>query len=354
MTIPPVDVVIACHSPQRQLARAVESVLDGSDTVAGVTVVAHNMEPKVLSSLLSSSHNARVRFLDLQDGIKSPAGPFNLGIETSESPWVALMGSDDYLQRGAIESWLSLSEGADTVVPRLVHERGGVVPTPPVRPFLHRRRWAVKDRLYYRSAPLGLLRKGFLEDNSAALSSGLPTGEDLPLSVMVYSKGLVSVQRRGPAYVIGGDAPDRVTMQMLPLARELAHTDQVWSPRVAGRLSSRQRTALGTKYIRIHFFGVAHYRAMQGTWNRDDREVIAEKIRLVLEKAPNADKPLSIADRRLLDALLDPTVPNSRVDALAVARRRFGTPLTLIPRDLSYIAQREAPIRFMTASMLVR
>ena len=39
----PVEVVIACHSTARPLARAVASVLDGNGDVASVTVVAHNI-----------------------------------------------------------------------------------------------------------------------------------------------------------------------------------------------------------------------------------------------------------------------------------------------------------------------
>lgn len=350
----PVDVIIACHNPRRPLGRAVASVLDGSGDLASVTVVAHNLPANELKAVVDPRHRSRVRWRELHDGLSSPTGPFTYGIRHSPSPWVSIMGSDDTLQPGAVRAWLGLARETDAVITRLIHASGTPVHTPPIRPFPHRLRSAVRDRLYYRSAPLGLMRRQFLMDHDLSLRSGLHNGGDLALSAGLWTRGRVSVQTRGPAYVIGADATDRVTMTLAPLSQELAHSSGVWNPDFLSAFTPAEVTALATKYLRIHFFGVAYYRATAGQWLPGDRDLLADQIALVLGYAPRSPLPLSRADRDLLDALQDLSVPDATVNRLALARRRFGTPATLVPRDLAYLFNREAPPRFMAASALVR
>ena len=349
------EVVIACHSPERALGRAVESVLLGNAGLASATVVAHNVPVRELAKNLPERLSRRVKWLSLQDGIASPAGPFSLGISQVTSPWLAVLGSDDYLQSGAVHEWLRRSHGTDAVATRLVHDNGQPVRTPPVRPLPWERRDAVKDRLYYRSAPLGAIRTGFVRDRNLRMDPGLATGEDLRFSTELWTTGRVAVQSSGPGYVIGSDAADRVTMRLAPLEEELQHVSEAW--RVGGwahRLNDPERTALATKYLRTHFFGAVHYRSIENHWLPGDREALAVAIALVLESAPEAAAPLSLAERRLLDALVDPSTSASEVAQLSKARRRFGSPATLVPRDPRYILHREAPLRFMGASALVR
>ena len=393
----PVEVIIACHSAERPLARAVASVVDGSGDVASVTVVAHNVDPEELRASLPERLAKQVRFQHLADGVPSPSGPFRYGIEHADAPWVAIMGSDDQLEPGAVAAWLAQSAGVDALIPRLVHDGGAAVRTPPVRalPMVgvarqavsrfarqmaarvsatlpralvpgplpaplsplaaksSRRRDAVRDRLYYRSAPLGLLSRELLVENDIPFIPGLTAGGDLRLSSWLWSRGRVAVQRTGPAYVIGADAGDRVTMRLAPLADELQHMDHVWDPEFLATLTPDQRQALGTKYLRIHFFGAAYYRAVSDAWAPGDRAALADAIRTVLAAAPGCELPLSIADRRLLAALQDLTVPDAQVNSLALARRRFGRPTTLVPQSLRHLLHREAPLRFMIASALV-
>lgn len=353
MTAPQVDVVIACHNSARPVGRAVASVLGGTEAPLRVTVVAHNIPADDVRAVIPKDLRDRVRYLELGDGVPSPSGPFGLGVQEATAPWVSIMGSDDWLQPGAIDAWLSHSRGADTVIPRLIHDSGKPVHTPPVRPGWHGWRDAVKDRLFYRSAPLGLMKRGFLTRRELGFIPELPVGEDLELSAALYGQGRVQVQRSGPAYVIGSSAKDRVTMSLAPLQRELGYVDAVWDG-VAKSLSVATRRALGTKFLRIHIFGAAYYRAHAERWLEGDREEIARASRVILAGAPGCDSPLSRADRDLLDALLDTGVANAEVNRLAFARRRFGRPDTLLPRDLNQVLNREAPLRFMVASVLVR
>lgn len=349
---PQVDMVIACHNPSRPVGRAVASVIVGTDAPVRVTVVAHNIPASDVRAVIPKGLRDRVRYLELADGVHSPAGPFAIGIREATAPWVSIMGSDDWLQPGAIDAWLSHSPGTDAVIPRLIHDTGKAVHTPPVRPGWRRRRDAVKDRLFYRSAPLGLMRKQFLDAEDIGFSKDVPIGSDLEFSVALFGWGRVNVQRSGPAYVIGSSAEDRVTMSLAPLQHELQHIDALWNG-VAASLPTAKRTALGTKSLRIHIFGAAYYRARAERWLEGDREEIARATQVILSGAPWCEAPLSRADRDLLDALLDTAVSDADVNRLALARRKFGQLDTLLPRDLNRVLNREAPLRFMIASALV-
>ena len=161
MTEPLVDVTIAVHSQTRPIARAVSSVLDHTTAPVRVNVVAHNIDPEIIRANLGAyAADPRLRLLHLADGIASPAGPMNHGFARSEAPFLSLMGSDDELAPGAIDSWLALQQrtGAEMVLAKIRLADGRTDPYPPIRGG--RRTTGLdgrKDRLAYRSAPLGLI-----------------------------------------------------------------------------------------------------------------------------------------------------------------------------------------------------
>lgn len=131
-----VDVVIAVHSAERPVARAAGSVLSGTEAPVRVTVVAHNIDPEIIRGRLGElADHPQLRLIELADGIHSPAGPMNLGFERAEAPFVALLGSDDELAPGAIDSWLALQRetNAEAVLARIRLANGAVDPYPPVR-----------------------------------------------------------------------------------------------------------------------------------------------------------------------------------------------------------------------------
>lgn len=350
----PVEIVIACHSPERRVDRAVRSIVVDNGDVASATVVCHNIDSKVIQERIPKSIRGRVKFLELKDGLQSPSGPFMHGLGQSTATWVGVLGSDDFYEPGAIATMFALSESRDAVLPRLRHDSGQAVRTPPIRPWQRGERNAVSDRLYYRSAPLGLIRREFLGRHNLALDSGFRVGGDLRMSTLLWSLGSVAVQRNGPRYVIGSDATDRVTMGLAPIAEEMRHVDALWREENQSLLTEEQRQALATKYLRIHIFGAAYYRALAGVWQPGDRGALAKSVLRVLKAAPHAAEPLARADRDLLDAILDLSVSDATVGNLARTRRKFGRPNTLFPRSAAYFLHREAPPRFMVASALVR
>lgn len=360
---PQVDVVVAVHTTERPVDRAVRSVLATRAPVR-VTVVCHGVPAEKIADRLGSlpelarSRGHEVRLVEHEDGVRSPAGPFNKGLDLAEAEFVALLGSDDRLERGALDSWLALAQDADVVVPRLAYARPDgsvreVVPTPPARPGRRRRLDPVRDRLAYRSAPLGLVRRQVLERLGLRHVEGVPVGEDLELSTRLWFEGgRVAFDRRGPAYLVGEDAGDRVTFAGRPVAEDLAWLPPFLSAGWFGALPLEARRAIAVKVLRIHVFGAVHYRP--GAWRHGERADLERLTRLVLEAAPGCERVLSRAERDLLDAVLDPSVPVDRLAALSARRRRHGAPATLLTRDLRQMLAREAPLRLMTASVLAR
>lgn len=361
---PLVDVVIACHSPRRAIERAVRSVLDGSGGVpVRVSVVAHNVGADRLRSALSEQTLAdpRVRVLELADGIPSPSGPFNYGLEASTAPWVSIMGSDDTLAPGALAGWLAAAHGQDPADPVVVipplELAGRRVPTPPVRALRvsgtgGRGLDLVRDRLSYRSAPLGLLSRGALGLEGARLLPGVPVGEDVPMVVALWAGAHVVLADGAPAYEVHEDATDRITYDPRPLREQLRSVDVLWDLPWVLRLSPAQRRALGAKVLRLNVFGAILTRDTPWWWTPQERAELARVTRLVLEAAPGCADPLSLADHDLIGAILDPRVPARTLLDLARARRRHLGVRALAPSSWRHLLSPEAPLRFMAASLL--
>ncbi|GAA1513371.1 hypothetical protein BJ978_001978 [Agromyces terreus] len=345
-----VDLVVAAHDPRRDVARAVGSAL-GSAATARVIVVCHNTPVSGIAARLGVlADDPRVRLESLDDGVRSPAGPFNRGLELATARHVSIMGSDDELAPGAVDAWAAAAErhGADLVIPALRYAGGRLVPTPPTRPNRSVALDGVRDRLAYRSAPLGLIARERFGD--LRFTEGLATGEDLLYSTRLWFSGArIARVRRGAEYLIHDDA-ERVTFTRRPLADDLAAvTGLVGDPWVLA-LGRSERVALAAKLWRIQMFGAVHYRAE--AWTVDDRLALAELSRTLQAYAPAALDVLSRADHALIAAIDDPDLAHAEVDARSAARRRFTTPAALIPARAARFAAREAPLRFAAATWL--
>lgn len=362
-TEPVVDVVIAVHNAQRPVARAVASVLD-CRTPVRVTVVAHHVEPALIEANLAPVEvpvGSSVRVLAHSDGTRSPAGPFNRGLDAATARLVAVMGSDDRLAPGALDSWVALQRrtGAAVVIARLAHAgtggsaTGRAVPTPPARPFRSTGLDGVRDRLSYRSAPLGLIERATLDRLDLRFTPGLEVGEDVEVVTRLWFSGApIAFDRRGPAYLVHDDAGDRTTLVSRPVADELEFLRRIVQADWFRENTPAQRAAACVKFLRIHAFGVLGNRE-QTFWDGAERAALADVTGMVLAAAPGCEHVMSRADRAVLDAVLDPTVPTDELLARARARRRHGRPATLLPRRLHMLLAREAPLRLMTASVLV-
>lgn len=331
-------------------------MLDRNTVALRATVVCHNTSVATIRSLLTvHDGDPRLRFLALEDGIRSPTGPFNHGLDAATGRFTSVMGSDDELEPGAIDSWLSIADRdrASVVIPRLRHFGGRNVPTPPVRPGRRRNLDAVKDRLSYRSAPLGLVSRR--EFGAERFVPDLGSGEDVAyVTALWFSGHPISFDRHGPAYLIHNDAQDRVTMTQKPVSADLEFLRLLAHDPRFGRISEKQRLALVIKLIRIHIFGVVTNRPALESWTEADRHHLAETTRQLLAIAPATRRILSRADGRMLDAILDLAVPTQNLLARGLERRQFLRPSSILPGSLHHFLAREAPVRMMTASVLVR
>lgn len=350
-----VDVVIAVHQPTRPIDRAVRSVLDHNGDGVRLTIVCHEVPAAAIAARLPPAHRDQVRFLEHSDGRRSPAGPFNAGIDAADAKYVSVMGSDDELAPGAISSWYWLAEsrGADAVIARLEHG-DAVVRTPPTRPLRRGRLDPVLDRLSYRSAPLGLVSRDAISRLGLRMDPKVPVGEDVGFVTRLWFKGAVVFDRRGPAYRIGADATDRVTHVQRPIAEELLFVRRLIERPWFLELGQVERRAICVKLTRIHLFGAVHNRPDPDWWTPQERTELSETARALLRAAPGMEAVLSWADRDLLDRVVRANGDAASMIALAQARRRHGTPRTLLTRDPWQLLAREAPLRLMTASVLVR
>jgi hypothetical protein len=119
-------------------------------------------------------------------------------------------------------------------------------------------------------------------------------------------------------------------------------------------LPVRQRRAVATKLLRIHVFGTVTNRPDPDWWTTHERMALAAITDRLLTEVPGAADPLSRADHDLLAAIRAPETPASRLVELARARRRHGSPRTLLPHSWRHVLHPEAPLRFMVASLAAR
>lgn len=359
-----VDVVIAVHTADRPIERAVSSLMDaGLPTAADaherlqVTVVCHNTAIGPVRARVSPEHREKVRFVQLLDGIHSPAGPFNRGIALACAPWVCIMGSDDSLEPDALLRWVeaAVADQADVLLAPMAHAGGASIHTPVVRRSRRTALDPIADRLTYRTAPLGLMRLETIRRLGLEFPTRYPTGEDQEFSAQLWFSGSrISYGRGLPRYLVHNDAIERVTSTPRSITADMAFaTDLVDSDWFAG-LAEAQQTSITTKLIRVHVFSHTTMRAVSGTWGSVDAADMGGVVRKLLFAAPRAIRPLSLADRDLLDAILRMEIDSDIMKTLTARRRTFSNPRTWLPRNISQWWHPEAPLRFMSASALVR
>lgn len=357
---PAVDLVIAVHSTSRPIGRAVESAaLAGLDlNVDGglrINVVCHNIDTSPIQELIPEPLRERVRFLQCRDGVPSPAGPFNAGLDAATAQYASIMGSDDMLEPGSLRQWLEVAQrhGSAAVLAPQRHATGAKVRTPPVRVGRRHGLDPIKDRLSYRTAPLGLLETAEIRRLGLRFTPGYRTGEDQEFSSKLYfGGGRLDYARGAGHYVVGADAVDRVTSELRPVSEEfrfaLCLVDSAWFKSLPGP----SRRAIVTKLIRVHVFAAASSRDASA-WTGAERAVLAAAAHSILAAAPDALHALSVADARLFTAITDPGRDSADLVHLGRLRRKFGTPATLLASRATAQFSPEAPLRFMVASALI-
>ncbi len=356
---PVVDVIIAVHTETRPIARAVASILDHNAAAINVWVVAHNIAPdKITNQLGQWASDPRVKLLEFRDGIHSPAGPFNFGIASSTAPFFAVLGSDDSLEAGAIDSWLALQRKVDAamVIARIYYVGRGFESSPPIRILKSGVLNPVKDRLAYRSAPLGIIsREAF---GQLRFTEGLESGEDLAyVTRMWFSKEKIAFDRFGPTYEGHNDAEDRVTYASRTIDKDFRFLNEIIDTPWFAELSDSARLAIVVKIIRIHVFDAIFARVQLKPWTREEHAALAEVLNRLLRVAPKALRLLSRIDQEVLvaataDSAGYPDSPGDDLPKLMAKRRHFASLAVLLPRNPFLLLHRQAPLRTLAAGFI--
>ncbi|MGO3146353.1 MAG: glycosyltransferase [Leucobacter sp.] len=345
---PEVDVVIAVHRVERPVARAVASVLRHTRAEVRVTVVAHGLHADDFRVALSEfAGDPRLRIVEFNDGVASPAGPMNHGLDLATGAFTSLLGSDDEFAPGAIDRWLTDQRrvGASAVIARIDMVGGGIVPQPPVRAFRRGVRDATRDRLAYRSAPLGLVSTR--EFGSLRLTEGLRTGEDLAYTAKVWFSGHPVVFAGAyKGYLGHADGDDRVTGMLRPIADELEGVSRIVSDTEIQELPRKSKEALAIKLVRVQIMGSLATRARL---NADEQVFFDELIRRMLAFAPRVMRFLSLAEQHLLDS-------GRLGEPLTQAGLKWRSKIALASIwtvDPRYMFHAQSPLRYGLASLVV-
>jgi hypothetical protein len=350
---PDVDVIIAIHDLRRPIERAVGSVLDHNHIEVRLTVVCHGIPVEAVAGRLGNrDRDPRLRFISVDDGIQSPAGPLNAGLEAATARFVSVMGSDDELEPRAIDAWVELAEHdhADIVIARLRYAGGAFVPTPPVRPWRRRELSGVRDRLSYRSAPLGIVGTQLFGD--ARFTAGVATGEDVAyVTAMWFSGARISYARTRPAYLVHDDADSRASSTTREISADLAFVPLLLASSTVELLHESAKLALAAKLWRINVFGAVHNRRLR-PFTAAEKAWLADLCIALTAFAPTALRVLSRADVRLIKALSGGAPPNQTLVELSDRRRRFTHPSSLVSQAPLATLTREAPIRMIAATAL--
>ena len=351
MTTPLLEVVIAVHAVTRPIDRAVSSLMSGEPASGErVTVVCHGIDASEIAAVVGRPESSSLRYVEYRDGVPSPAGPFNHGLRSAEGQYVAIMGSDDYVEPGAVRAWTEAlrSRRPDVALMRLRRQGGPVLANPLTRIGRTRRLDAVKDRLFYRTAPLALIRRDLLTDRALSLTEGLRTGDDMAMSARLWTEApRVDLLHDAPCYVIGADAGDRITEASMTVAEQLRAVELLVGDGWWRALAPRVRTSLGVKLLRVHVLDALLGRPSVDAWAPRERADLARVVRAVLADAPAAVEPLSRADRVLIETASGEPPAEELVAAIA-RRKNAGRLDTILPRRLRRMFDRESTlVRFV-------
>ncbi|MGS0560831.1 glycosyltransferase [Microbacterium aurugineum] len=345
------EIIIGVHSPTRPIERAVESVLANERDIV-VSVIAHNLPAEAVRSRLGESLVAdpRVRILTLEDGVRSPANAFNFGLDNAVAEFVGLLGSDDELAPHALDEWLALSarHDADVVIAPIRRLESGAVPSPRVRRGRTADLDGERDRLFERTAPLGLWRLSQFPD--LRFTEGLPRGVDQAFGLHLWFSGAPVVFDPGsPAYLEHDDQRDRVTKAGGPAAHDLAYLDAIEADPVFATMTPAAKRAVAAKILRVHVIGSITTHLTPTGIAADDRETYRAVWERLRGWAPGVDGILARRDLRALRAAVHKASTESALRAAIGDRTRYIVFDAVMPGNPLRLFHRHAPLRSLWA-----
>ncbi|WP_169581681.1 glycosyltransferase family 2 protein [Microbacterium thalassium] len=340
---PDIDVVVPVHRADRPLGRAVESALSGArSATVRVTVVCHGIPASAIAPLVEGRQE--VRILECADPRPSAAGPANVGFAAATAEYVSRLDSDDTFEAGALDAWHAQARRnrSDVLVAPLRPEDGRPIHAPLTRPFRHRRLDGVRDRLSYRTAPFGLIRRDALPDPAAPYTPGLEVGEDLELGIRLwFGGGRIDFAAGRPAYVVHDDAVQRTTLVVRPVESELAASRRLVRLAWFHELDAAARRAVVIKLARIHVLGALRNRIAGAGFDDADRTSFTTLLDEFDRASASWRRPFNRYDSRILE-LLRHGDPEAAREAASAPPRRVDT---LLAPSMRGTLDRESTLR---------
>lgn len=341
MTEPVIDVIVPVHRADRAVDAAVASAQSSVQGIATrVLVVLHNLGPEEAARVHLDSTTTVLR---CDDGVASPSGPRNAGLEAASAPFVFFLDSDDRLAPGCLRGLHDAAEatGADVVLPSIRVGRR-YVGTPLVWSRRPRILDIVDHDLFMRSHVPALLRRGVLDSSGIRYPEGIRTGEDFVVMAHLYAVATTSLALDS-VYIVLDDAVERASTAPLPPEERLAAMRLLLGSPWVDRLDVRQRDLLVRRSLSVNIGG-AWRNAVEPARSGAREEYVAVRD-LALERSPGARALLSVRD---LVSLRFDDHPGW------AARALLKRPLGLVPVTFRGGTSRQAPVVREVRSWLVR
>lgn len=349
-----VDVIIGVHNASRPVERTVASALDNHVAVR-VMVVAHNTDADAVRRRLGVlADDPRVIVLELHDGIRSPANSYNHALDSATADFISVVGSDDELAQGALDAWVALADrvGADVVVAPILRVGGGPVPSPRVRPGRVDGLDGDRDRLFERTAPLGLVSRARF--GALRFTEGLPRGIDQAYGLHLWFSGArIAFDPTMPPYLEHDDQRDRVTKAGGRAIDDLRYFDAIESDPVFRSMTPAARRAVAAKIVRVHVISSIAMHLSDDGLTDEDRRDFAYAVDRLRGWAPRLEGLLSLRDHRALAVALRPGASGAQIRAAIGDRTSYLSWSALMTHHPLLALHRHAPFRSLAAGRSV-
>lgn len=312
---PLIDVVVPVHDASRPVARAIASIRR-SAVPTRIIVVLHG-----ISANRWDLDGDDLHVEHLEDGIPSPSGPRNLGLDAALAPWVAFVDSDDELDDGVLGTLVAAAEElrVDVCIPRIDVE-GTTIRTPLRTGHRAQHLDVVANDLYRRSHAFGLFRRGALADIGARFPSGIRRGEDLVFTAQVWGSLPVGIAPRA-VYHLRDGAVERATTASLTPREEVAFINPILNSEWFVDLMPAHRRLLVRRCLESNLVDAI------GRAGGLDAAGIFEAARdRLLSAAPDAESLLSWHAAMHLGLRAAPTIPGALLRCVPAATAGFVHP----------------------------